>query len=633
MIKLVKNETVYYRGGEFTIFKVKDDLVNVLLRNKKTGAIQEALMAELTDRPLDGEDEYDPFDLPLDSYPKEKLQKAQQRLAIITPFLGDLRGDKAALRRTAEANNLDVSTLYKWIAKIDAYGHVGCLVDSEMKGGKDKGRFDDLVEEKINEIIYEVYLDGQSFGDTYRKIVDAFEELGYKVPHENSIRRRIQKISEYERTASRVGPRTADQKFDAKVGSIPHAKVPLSLVQIDHTQLDIMLVDEAERKPFKRPWITVLIDVFSRVVLGFYISFDPPGAYAVGRAIAHAVLRKEKFLKSIGLEDVTWPCWGKMATLFCDNGKDFRGTMLKESCANYLITLKWRPPRKPEFGGHIERLMGTIAEELKDLAGTTKVSKEMRAKFKPEKTAAMTLSEFERWFTLWVAQVYNKRPHRGIGGQLPIEKWREGINGNSEHPGIGKPQLILDEDKLRLDLLPQYKRTIQRTGVHILKFKYFSGVLRKWIGAVDEKARGKVKPQRQFVFKMNPHDISEILFLDPSDNKYHTIQSTLNIKPYRISIWEYRRAYKEARKSKKKVTQNDILNEYKKLNAFERESKRLTKEAKKKNEREIRLSKEGLPKAAPPVPPTAEEKKFVTPINEIKAYEELEYITPRRSFK
>jgi putative transposase len=633
MIKLLKNETVFYRGTEYAIFKVKD-LINVLIRDKKTNEVQRVPIADLSDTAPEVTNEQDPYDLPIEAYPVEKLKKAQWRLSIIKPFLGELQGDKAAVIRVASANNLNASTLYKWISKFNTYGHVASLIDSELKGGKGKHRLDDKIDKVIGEVIEEIYLpSGKSFDDTFRAISEKCNDLCIKIPHTNTVRRRIKEVSDYKLISKRIGPRTASQKFDPKVGSTPHAKVPLSLVQIDHTELDVMLVDSIERKSFKRPWLTILIDVCTRVVLGFYISFDPPSSYSVGRAIAHAILRKEKFLKSIGLEDVVWPCWGKMTTLYCDNAKEFRGTMLRESCSNYNITLKWRPPRKPEMGGHIERLMGTIADELKDIAGTTKVSKEMRAKFKPEKTAALTLSEFEKWFTVWVNEVYHKRPHRGIDEYTPIEKWEEGIIGNSEHPGIGMPELILNEDKLRLDMLPQYKRTIQRTGVYILKFKYFSGALTRWINAVDENAKGKQKPKRLFVFKMDPHDISSILFFDPKDKRYHTINSTLNIKPFKMSIWDYRNAHRDAKKNSnnKKVTQSAIFAAFKRMMAIEDESKKLTKEAKKKLERESRHAKTEPLNAVPPSVPN--ESDFKVQNNEIKPYEELEHNAERRSFR
>jgi hypothetical protein len=80
-------------------------------------------------------------------------------------------------------------------------------------------------------------------------------------------------------------------------------------VQIDHTKLDVIVVDEEQRLPIGRPWITLAIDVYSRMVLGFYISLDPPGAIATSLCIAHAALPKETRLAKRGIVG-SWPCWG-----------------------------------------------------------------------------------------------------------------------------------------------------------------------------------------------------------------------------------------------------------------------------------------------------------------------------------
>lgn len=632
MLKLTPNSTVYYRGVEHVVYKQKD-IGSVLIRNKTTNAIEKVAITELRDKAPDAANISDPHDLPMDVYSEKQLKEARKKLDIIGPFLGDLQGNKQEMIKVAEKNDVSVNTLYNWINKFNIYGHVGGLVTSEYKGGKGLGRLDQNVEDKIRETIDEVYIKGKKLKTTFVAVTERLKDLGLEVPHTNTIRRRINQISDYEKTSGRIGARAASLKFDPKVGSMPHARTPLSLVQIDHTLLDIMLVDEQARKPFKRPWITVLIDVFSRVVLGFYISFDAPGAYSVGRAIAHGVLRKDKFLKRIGLSDIDWPVWGRMTTLMCDNAQEFKGNVLTEACAHYQITLKWRPPGKPEKGGHIERYMGTIAEELKDLPGATKVSPELRARFQPEKTASFTLSEFEKWLTVWVTEVYNKRGHHGIDLVAPIDKWQEGILGSADEPGIGLPDIILDEDRFKLDLLPQYKRTVQRTGVHILNFRYYSSVLRKWINAVDKTAKGKHKRKREFIFKMDPHDISSILFLDPSDNKYHAIPTTLNIKPLKMSIWDYRRSIEEAQRSKKPINDVSIFAAFKRLREIENESKRKTKEAQKRNEREKRVNKEEPAKAAEPAQATIQEPQFKISKNEIKPYEELELNTPRRSFK
>jgi putative transposase len=102
----------------------------------------------------------------------------------------------------------------------------------------------------------------------------------------------------------------------------------------------------------------VVIDVYSRMVLGFSIYLEKPSAFTVGMAIAHAILPKENSLAGVGVQ-AEWPCWGKMRTIHCDNAKDFRGTVIGRACQDHDITIEHRPPREPRYGGHIERGFGT----------------------------------------------------------------------------------------------------------------------------------------------------------------------------------------------------------------------------------------------------------------------------------
>src|SRR5690606_23715784 len=133
-------------------------------------------------------------------------------------------------------------------------------------------------------------------------------KLGIIAPHENTIRNRIKAISGELAAAKRLGKKAAD-KFKPIDGSFPGANWPLSVVQIDHTKLDIILVDDHYRRPIGRPWITLSIDVYSRMVTGFYISFDPPNALSTGLCLAHAILPKEKLLSKFDVKN-EWPVWG-----------------------------------------------------------------------------------------------------------------------------------------------------------------------------------------------------------------------------------------------------------------------------------------------------------------------------------
>lgn len=86
--------------------------------------------------------------------------------------------------------------------------------------------------------------------------------------------------------------------------------------------LDIQLVDDIDRMPIGRPWITLAIDVFSRMVAGMYVSIDPPGALSTGLCIAHAVLPKERWLAKHDIAN-SWPVWGVMSVVHADNAKEW----------------------------------------------------------------------------------------------------------------------------------------------------------------------------------------------------------------------------------------------------------------------------------------------------------------------
>jgi putative transposase len=629
MIQFKPNERVYYKGRACLIRKTKG-LDGVALIDEATLEPFDAKICDLNAKPPESSEVPDPGDQPFESHSAKQQEKAKWRLGIIKPFLNEMKGDKESMIKVASANSLNVSTLYKWIDKFKQFGHVGALVDNEKKGGKGKGRLDMAVEKQIIAAIETEYFKSKEIASTYKHLVGVLTDLNLPVPSENTLRRRINRISKRERVERRQGPRTAAQTWDPKAGTIPYVEAPLELVQIDHTKLDIMLVDEERREVIERPWITLLIDVFSRVILGFYISFDPPGSFSIGRAVIHSVLRKEKFLNSLGLDDISWPCWGKMVALHADNGKDFRGEMLKESTAEYKITLKWRPVAKPEYGAYIERLMGTVASQLKNLSGYTGVGKELRSKFRPEKSAELTISDFEKWFTIWVTQEYHTKPHKGLKGATPLQRWADGLEGKNGCFPIGLPALITDEDKLHFDWLPLKRRTVQRTGVNLENLRYYSGVLTQWINAEDETSKGKKKAKREFVFRIDPRDISAIYFLNPADKRYHEIPCTMNFKPDTISIWDHRRAVNELKRTKAEITDRNIIDTHRRLRSIEEESAKKTKHQRRKNEREKRMIKEQKRSSEKPdtqsLPPAPKNLKTV-----IEIYEEFEH-TKRRSF-
>ena len=101
-----------------------------------------------------------------------------------------------------------------------------------------------------------------------------------------------------------------------------------------------------------------------------------------------------------------------MSRLHLDNAKEFRSEALRRGCEQYGIAIDYRPVRTPHYGGHIERLIGTMMGKVHLLPGTTFSDVRAKGDWDPQKTAAMTIEELERWLGHAITGVYHQTVHR-----------------------------------------------------------------------------------------------------------------------------------------------------------------------------------------------------------------------------
>jgi putative transposase len=410
----------------------------------------------------------------------EEWKIAQERFAVIRPLLATSHGTRAQATEHARLAGVTTATVYRWLQRYQRSGCVSALLPSGPSGGRGRSRLSADVEAVVQATIDEVYLSEQkpSAQHTCMEVHRRCRSAGLTPPHSNTIRHRMRHLSAYVRLRHREGARAGVEKYAPLQGTFPGADGPLAVVQIDHTPVDLILVDDLHRRPVDRPWFTVAIDVFSRMIAGFYISFDPPGAMAVGLCLAHAILPKESWLAKHEIT-TSWPVWGLMHVIHADNAKEFHSRMLHRGCDNYGIDLHWRLVAQPHYGGHIERLLGTFNHDIHALPGTTFSNPAQRGAYDADKKAALTLSEFERWLAWDITEIYHQRVHRELGTP-PITRYTEEIFGTAERPGCGLPDRLLDEARLRLDLMPYEERTVQRSGITIDEICYYDDVLRPW---------------------------------------------------------------------------------------------------------------------------------------------------------
>ncbi|MFW2728428.1 transposase, partial [Acinetobacter baumannii] len=110
----------------------------------------------------------------------------------------------------------------------------------------EKSRLSPQVSNIIKQAINDEYLNAKkpSISKTIEIVKAECSRLQLEAPHENSIRRRIEALNNYQVTKARLGSKAAIDKFKAAAGSFPNADYPLAYVQIDHTPLDIEIVDD-----------------------------------------------------------------------------------------------------------------------------------------------------------------------------------------------------------------------------------------------------------------------------------------------------------------------------------------------------------------------------------------------------
>jgi putative transposase len=197
--------------------------------------------------------------------------------------------------------------------------------------------------------------------------------------------------------------------------------------------MDVIVVDDVERRPIGRPWLTLVIDVATRMIAGYYLSFDHPSSTSVALALSHAVLPKEKHLRNLGIT-AEWPVCGLPTIVHLDNAEEFHARALERGCQEHGIRLDYRPPLRPHYGGHIERLIGNLMRATHALPGTTFSSTRERGEYDSEGRAVITLGELEIWLVIQITGAYHPNFHRGLGG-TPIDAWK-GSCAKTEAPNV-----------------------------------------------------------------------------------------------------------------------------------------------------------------------------------------------------
>ncbi len=285
---------------------------------------------------------------------------------------------------------------------------------------------------------------------------------------------------------------------------VHHAQFPLQYVFADHWLLDAWIVDEATRQKPSRLWLTLLIDAYSRSILGMALLYEDPCIESIQQALKHAIWEKRSHLE-LGLEQ-EWGCDGIPLQLFLDNAWAHHSHSL-ENLARVIsrngvynsIDLVFRPPYKGRYGAIIERLFKNFSGQVKELVTGAIASHNPHEIRAAANKACLLYPDMNRLLHQLILK-YQHTPHRELGGLTPHQKWSEGIQSS----GLPIPPPFTPAmDRLFMRMHPQ-TRQVRSRGVPVFGLNYWSTEL----GGIERVDReGKAI---QYNFRYDPTDIGHI---------------------------------------------------------------------------------------------------------------------------
>lgn len=441
------------------------------------------------------------------------------------------------------------STVRRWFKAYELAGEdVRALVPAsraqgnrERKIGTDKANCAAVLK-IIDEVINEEYLSLQR-----PKVADIYETIDSRIagdnehrrdddklvlPHQSTVYRIVGRLDPYERDLARWGRRIADSKHKANKHG-PRPTRPLERVECDDTKSDLFVVDSASMMPLGRPWLVSAIDVYTKMLLGFFLSFVPPGYLTAMQCLMHAI-RPKTYVKTKYPEVVcTWDALGIPETVVVDNAKHWYSAGFDDACLQLGMVVQYAPPRIPWYKAAIERFFGTLNRRLLHrLPGTTFSGVIEKGDYDPRENAVITLDLLEQLLHKWIIDVYHQSRHRGTG-DVPARLWTIGVE---RFP----PALPPKHTELEVLLGYVAERVVSASGVEMVGLYYNDDQL--------VPIRSGLKKGDKVKIKYDPTDLGMIYVLDARNGRYLPIPAVDQEYACGLSMWQHIIIKKRARR-------------------------------------------------------------------------------------
>lgn len=440
---------------------------------------------------------------------------SQTRSAIITKIINEKGSTKQTLYRLIRRywqRGQTPNALVPDYKNSGGKGEKRTATDAKLgrprKYAPGKGALIDANIERLFRIAINKYLlkdKGNSFPYAYRRFKALYESYFPETP-EPEIPSNWQMMYFYKREfgqVERIQKRTNRIEYNKDIAPLyatanTQALGPGSRYEIDATIADIYLVSDSDRRNIVgRPIVYMVIDVFSRMIAGFYIGFENPSYVAAMQVLVMAMISKVNYCKSWGVEinEKDWPSIGLPDAILADKG-ELLGYQIETLESNFSVRIENTAPYRGDAKGIVERNFRTIQAEFKPFApgvvtGNT-VKKRGGSDYRLD--AKLTIRDFTE-IILGAVLVHNQydtltKYDREIDmpadlTMTPLSIWNWGVQHRT-----GRLR-IASEDALRVSLLPRVKATFSDLGVCAFGVYYTSQeILQKgWLHRSKETVR------------------------------------------------------------------------------------------------------------------------------------------------
>ncbi len=429
------------------------------------------------------------------------------------------------------------------------------LIPKHAQKGNRTGHIDS--QSLIDEAIEVKYLTKErlSVAETYRyyksRVIKANQEIvegKIKRISQRAFYDRVNSLPPYDVAVARYGKRYADREFRS-VGQQIEATKPMEYVEIDHTPVPVILIDDELDIPLGRPYLTMLYDRFSKCIVGFSVNFREPSFDSVRKALLSALLEKDWIKDKFPSITNDWPCHGKIDYLVVDNGAEFWSDSLEDSLRPLVSDILYSQAAKPWRKTGIEKLFDQLNKGLVNaLPGKTFTNPTQLKDYDPKKESAVRVSVFMELIHKWVIDRYHMDSD-SRERNVPYHKWHESKWLPNFYQGQAAAELRIELGLLR-------HRTIGIAGIRLHNLRYQSDELIQYRKYNSVNSQGKLFVRT----KTDPSDISAIYVFLELERRYIKVPAVDNSGYTKgLSLFEHERIQRVRRLNTRSLVNEESL--------------------------------------------------------------------------